>query len=217
MLKGKNIIVTGAASGIGSATAALAQADGAHVIAVDINAPANSIGRFIKADISNRASIDRLIAELPSGIDGLVNSAGLPPTRSAAEVIKVNLVGLKYLTLNLMNKLADGAAIVNLASLAGLGWADAKETIANRRLDPLFVVEARLGRRRAGPGRAGRRRLRHPRQRCLAARTGLEAGGHRPALTRRRVCTHHKHGESQWLKTPCALWRPPTAARRRTK
>ncbi len=130
MLKGKNIIVTGAASGIGAATAALAQADGAHVIAVDINAPANSIGRFIKADISNRASIDRLIAELPSGIDGLVNSAGLPPTRSAAEVIKVNLVGLKYLTLNLMNKLADGAAIVNLASLAGLGWADAKETIA---------------------------------------------------------------------------------------
>ncbi len=136
MLKGKNIIVTGAASGIGAATAALAQADGAHVIAVDINAPANSIGRFIKADISNRASIDRLIAELPSGIDGLVNSAGLPPTRSAAEVIKVNLVGLKYLTLNLMNKLADGAAIVNLASLAGLGWADAKETTAPCRENP---------------------------------------------------------------------------------
>ena len=130
MLKGKTIIVTGAASGIGAATAAMAQANGANVISVDINKPANPVGRFIQADLSDRGSIDRLIAELPSGIDGLANIAGLPPTKPAAEVLKVNLVGLKYLTLHLIDKLADGASIVNLASLAGLGWPDAKEAIA---------------------------------------------------------------------------------------
>lgn len=41
----------------------------------------------------------------------------------------VNLVGLKYLTNAIVPTLADGASIVNLASLAGLGWADAKPAI----------------------------------------------------------------------------------------
>lgn len=130
MLKGKTILVTGAASGIGAATAAMAQAQGANVIAVDINAPAKPVGRFIQADLSDKGSIDRLIAELPSGVHGLANIAGLPPTKPAPAVLKVNLVGLKYLTLGLIDKLADGASIVNLASLAGLGWPDAKDSIA---------------------------------------------------------------------------------------
>ena len=111
-------------------TAAMAQAYGADVISVDINAPAHPVGRFIQADLSDQSSIDRLIAALPSGINGLANIAGLPPTKPAPAVVKVNLVGLKYLTLGLIDKLADGASIVNLASLAGLGWPDAKDTIA---------------------------------------------------------------------------------------
>ena len=130
MLKGKTIIVTGAASGIGAATAAMAQAQGANVISIDINSPAQPVGRFIQADLSDKGSIDRLIAALPSGIAGLANIAGLPPTKPAAAVIKVNLIGLKYLTTQLISKLADGASIVNLASLAGMGWPEAKETIA---------------------------------------------------------------------------------------
>jgi len=136
MLKSKTVIVTGAASGIGAATAAMAAANGANVISVDINAPANPIGRFIQADLSNKASIDRLVEQLPSGIDGLANIAGLPPTKPASAVLKVNLVGLKYLTLNVIPKLNQGASIVNLASLAGLGWPDAKEAIqASQTLD----------------------------------------------------------------------------------
>ena len=63
------------------------------------------------------------IAALPAGLHGLANIAGLPPTKSPEAVLKVNLVGLKYLTTRLLPKLADGASIVNLASLAGLGWA----------------------------------------------------------------------------------------------
>lgn len=130
MLQGKTLIVTGAASGIGAATAALAQRLGAHVLSVDINPPRQVVGTFFQADLSDKASIDRLVAALPAGAHGLANIAGLPPTRPAEAVLAVNLVGLKYLTTQLVPKLADGASIVNLASLAGLGWADAKEQIA---------------------------------------------------------------------------------------
>lgn len=123
------MIVTGAASGIGAATAALAAQQGANVIAVDLNPPAQPVGRFVQADLSDRASIDRLVKALPEGAHGLANIAGLPPTRPADAVLKVNLVGLKYLTTQLVPRLSDGASIVNLASLAGLGWAQAKEVV----------------------------------------------------------------------------------------
>ena len=129
MLQGKKIIVTGAASGIGAATAALLTRQGAEVIGVDIQRPAQFTGQFVQADLSRQDSIDALVAALPSGLHGLANIAGLPPTRPAPAVLRVNLVGLQYLTTQVLPKLADGASIVNLASLAGLGWADAKDTI----------------------------------------------------------------------------------------
>lgn len=129
MLQGKTIIVTGAASGIGAASAAFIASQGAKVISVDINRPPAIVGDFMQADLSDKASIDRLVAALPSGANGLANIAGLPPTRAPENVVAVNLVGLKYLTNRLVPKLADGASIVNLASLAGLGWPDAKASI----------------------------------------------------------------------------------------
>jgi len=136
MFQHKTIIVTGAASGIGAATARLLANQGAHVISVDLNKPASPVGPFIQADLSDRASIDALVAALPEGIHGLANIAGLPPTRPAAQVLKVNLVGLKYLTQQLVPKLARGASIVNLASLAGQGWPEAVSTIrASESLD----------------------------------------------------------------------------------
>ncbi|MCJ0764838.1 coniferyl-alcohol dehydrogenase [Variovorax terrae] len=140
MLQGKTLVITGASSGIGAATAALATSYGAQVIAVDINRPAQAAGEFIQADLSDRASIDQLIGRLPSSIDGLANIAGLPPTRPAADVIKVNLLGLKHLTTQLVPKLSDGASIVNLASLAGLGWPQSKQAIeASETLAPQDV------------------------------------------------------------------------------
>ena len=138
MLKAKTIVVTGAASGIGAATAALLAERGAEVLAVDIHRPPREVGRFLQADLADPASIDALVAALPAGVHGLANIAGLPPTRPAAQVVTVNLVGLKYLTTRLVPKLADGASIVNLASLAGLGWSqpEAKPAIdASEQLD----------------------------------------------------------------------------------
>lgn len=129
MTKRGTFIVTGAASGIGAATARLLAAGGAEVICADLHRPANPVGVFMQVDLSDPASIDRWVDALPAGIQGLANIAGVPPTRSAAQVLKVNLVGLKYLTLRLVPRLADGAAIVNLASLAGMGWPESVQAI----------------------------------------------------------------------------------------
>jgi len=129
MLQGKTLLVTGVSSGIGAETARLAREQGARVLGVDLNPPTVAVDRFIQADLSSRASIDALVAQLPDGLDGLANIAGLPPTRPAPQVLRVNLVGLKHLTLAVVPKLAQGASIVNLASLAGLGWPEALPAI----------------------------------------------------------------------------------------
>lgn len=124
----KTYVVTGAASGIGAETCINLKAKGALVIGIDRNKTSNA-DKFYQADLSDPGSIDQLIDELPIGIDGLANIAGLPPTAPAESVIKVNIVGLKRLTLGLVNKIVDGGSIVNLASLAGFGWTDSIEQV----------------------------------------------------------------------------------------
>ncbi|MDP1533804.1 MAG: SDR family oxidoreductase, partial [Rubrivivax sp.] len=81
------------------------------------------VDELYRADLADPRMIQALIAALPDGVNGIANVAGLPPTATPELVLKVNLVGLKAFTLGMIPKLADGAAIVNLASLAGFGWA----------------------------------------------------------------------------------------------
>lgn len=123
MFEGKTIIVTGASSGIGEETARQLKAAGATVIAVDRNPPKIEVDGFHQVDLTDEAALDTLIETLkPLGADGLANIAGVPPTAAPEMVVTVNLVALKRLTLGLVDSLADNAAIVNLASLAGIGW-----------------------------------------------------------------------------------------------
>ncbi len=129
MLTNKKIIVTGCASGIGAETARLVKELGGTVIGVDRNEATENVDSFFQVDFGDQSSIDALVQALPEGIDGIANIAGVPPTVDAETVIRVNLVGLKYFTEKMIDKLADGASIVNLASLAGLGWPNSVEQI----------------------------------------------------------------------------------------
>lgn len=130
MFEGKKIIVTGAASGIGEETAKQLKAAGATVIAVDRNPPRVDVDAFFQVDLTDEAAVDDLLEELkPFAADGLANIAGVPPTASPEVVVTVNLVALKRLTLGLVDSLADNASIVNLASLAGIGWEGAVDKI----------------------------------------------------------------------------------------
>ena len=128
-VKGKKIIVTGAASGIGAETAKALKSQGASIIGMDINEPKRNIDQYIKVDLSDPASIENAVASVPNGIDALCNIAGLPPTKDRALVLKVNFLGLRHLTELMIEKLNDNASIVNVASLAGIGWPEAGDQI----------------------------------------------------------------------------------------
>ena len=136
MLQGKTLIVTGCASGIGLETARLIKRLGGRVIGVDRTMTKEHVDELYRADLSDPDMIEALVQALPAGAHGIANIAGLPPTAPAALVLKVNLVGLKAFTLGMIPKLADGASIVNLASLAGFGWAQQVPSIkASEALD----------------------------------------------------------------------------------
>ncbi|HYV19522.1 MAG TPA: SDR family oxidoreductase [Verrucomicrobiae bacterium] len=149
-LEGMRVIVTGAASGIGAATAAALAARGAQVLAVDRSlesmeratagfSPAAS-GRVVPcaADVTSAADCDRMVrrAEIDlGGLDALVHSAGVlrPPggrPRPLAElddaeydaVVGTNLRGTFLANRAALHLLLKQRAgqIVNLASTSGV-------------------------------------------------------------------------------------------------
>lgn len=130
MLSGKTIIITGVSSGIGAETARVVRAAGARVVGVDRNPASVELDAFHQVDLTDAGAVEALIGDLRTyRADGLANIAGVPPTAPPAVVLTVNLVALKRLTLGVVESLTPGASIVNLASLAGIGWQGEVERI----------------------------------------------------------------------------------------
>lgn len=145
-IQGKVAIVTGAASGMGRATAHLFADEGARVAAVDRDA--DGIARVareitdaggealgITADVADAGRIEALVAEVVArfgGVDILVNNAGMSlPQRidgpdweaGWAKTFTVNLTSHGRLVRACLPHLRarGGGRIVNIASTEGLG------------------------------------------------------------------------------------------------
>ncbi|HLI45391.1 MAG TPA: 3-oxoacyl-ACP reductase [Acidimicrobiales bacterium] len=87
-LEGKVAVVTGAASGIGRASALRFAAEGAHVVAVDIDEAAGRAvaeaagGLFVRADVTEAAEVEAMYdsaVERYGGVDVCFNNAGISP------------------------------------------------------------------------------------------------------------------------------------------
>jgi len=140
-LAGQTAIVTGAATGIGEASAARLAKAGATVVVADLDvagaqASAAKIGAGafpFPVDITERASIERLVAavvERTGRIDVLVNNAGIAGRAAPlweqsdedwSRVLATNLSGVFYFcraVIPLMRARRYGR-IVNVASVAG--------------------------------------------------------------------------------------------------
>ncbi|MCW5665273.1 MAG: coniferyl-alcohol dehydrogenase [Piscinibacter sp.] len=121
-LQGKTIVVTGIGSGIGAETARCLRAAGARVIGIDRQEPVISLDGFVKADLSEQVAIDAAVKQLPTHIDALANIAGVPGTAPVDAVARVNYLGLRHLTLKLLDRMGEGGAVVNVASILGAEW-----------------------------------------------------------------------------------------------
>jgi NAD(P)-dependent dehydrogenase (short-subunit alcohol dehydrogenase family) len=122
---GCRIAVTGVASGIGAALAALLSAEGHEVWGFDIQETSKNVARFIPLDLCDPASIDAAASAVDRPLDGLCNNAGLPPREGLeATLLQVNFLGTRQFTQALSPHLAPGSSVVNMASRAGAGWRD---------------------------------------------------------------------------------------------
>jgi NAD(P)-dependent dehydrogenase (short-subunit alcohol dehydrogenase family) len=112
-----NFAVTGAASGIGAATVALLTEAGHRCIAIDRVRPKQS-GRYVECDLSDEAAIAPACAAIDGPLHGIAHVAGLAGTWPGAAVMRVNYLGGRRLIEGLMPRLADGASIVLVSSIA---------------------------------------------------------------------------------------------------
>lgn len=137
---GRTIIVTGAGSGIGRATATRIANEGGRVIATDVvaerlDALRSELDGFdvetVVGDVAATETIDALIAAAGERIDGLANVAGimdafLPPSEvddaTWDRVFSVNVTGPMRLTRAVLPHMiaAGRGTVVNVASEAAL-------------------------------------------------------------------------------------------------
>ncbi|MCU1474228.1 SDR family NAD(P)-dependent oxidoreductase [Amnibacterium sp.] len=137
---GRTVIVTGAGSGIGRATASRIAREGGRVVAVDISAErlddfaaehtAQEV-TVVLGDITDEESVARIVAAAGDRIDGLANVAGImddmTPLHEVSDgvwrrVFAVNVDGAFRLTRAVLPLMiaARAGSIVNVASEAGL-------------------------------------------------------------------------------------------------
>jgi len=153
MLEGKSILITGAASGIGRATAEKAVAEGAKLVLADVNdangeALRDELGGetlYVNCDVTDEASVEAAVAKAVAehgSLDGAFNCAGILAALGNTgensleewrQVIDVDLIGVFLCTKHELTAMAaqGSGSILNMASAAGLiGWPGASAYVA---------------------------------------------------------------------------------------
>jgi NAD(P)-dependent dehydrogenase (short-subunit alcohol dehydrogenase family) len=135
--RSRTFVVTGAASGIGLATAQRLLAEGGSVVGADL-AASPDLGpdfRFVRADVTDEAAIAAVLAAVPDRLDGVVHAAGvagggpvhLLERAEWERVIAINLTGTFLVAKAALARMIDQprvngerGSIVTLASIEGL-------------------------------------------------------------------------------------------------
>lgn len=145
-LQGKRAVVTGAASGIGKATATSFAKQGSLVVIADIDREAGMVAtetirasgseaEFVEVDITEEAAVERLVVradQFLGGIDVWVNNAGSSLTEDLLDIeatdweadLRLNLTSHFLCTRSVLPVMirSGGGSIINTSSVNGL-WA----------------------------------------------------------------------------------------------
>lgn len=125
-LENKNVVITGAGSGMGYAAAKLLREAGANIYATVRRKPLDfKVTKEIPSDLGSREGIDKVIAELPETIDALFVCHGISNSLGKTNALQVqltNFYGFKYLTEALLPRIADNGSVTFISSDGGKAW-----------------------------------------------------------------------------------------------
>lgn len=122
--RGKRVIVSGCFSGMGEAAAKLLVSLGAEVHGFDFKESAVPMASFTQIDLRDPASLEAAVSGVGGRIDALFNCAGMPGGGGfpPMDTMKVNFLGTRHLTEQVIPLMGSKGAIVSIASTGGLGW-----------------------------------------------------------------------------------------------
>jgi NAD(P)-dependent dehydrogenase (short-subunit alcohol dehydrogenase family) len=139
--EGKRVIVSGAASGMGAATAQILVDLGAEVHAIDIRKPdLTGLASYTECDLRDAAQIAETVRKIGKIVNALFNCAGLPNTYPNLDVMLVNFCGLRQLTEAVVPNMVPGSAVVSIGSTAGIGWMQNMELLFGLLMTPDFAA-----------------------------------------------------------------------------
>lgn len=118
---GKRVLVVGAASGMGNATAQLVRDAGAEVVGLDFAEISIPGVKPIHVNLADAASIDDALDASGGTFQSVFSCAGVADGTPGIE--KINFIGHRYLIDQLLaRKMLEYGSIGFISSAAGLGW-----------------------------------------------------------------------------------------------